>query len=324
MIWMVAPVRLELPILSPNPGLRQLAWRLVSDLRCLPHEGAPAHLASLGRHDREAVWPRWRASGDGGESPAQAATDRLAPCSPAGAEPDAERPAAVRILVDIPQSRTYPKGCHRPPALDAPGVSSSLGPLQVPPAVFIDAAPQEARTDRASTALIQAIVELKSRNPCFGCPRIARIISHTFGVDIDKNVVSRVLAKHYRPAPGGTGPSWLSFIGHTTDSLWSVDLFPCESIVLRSYWVLVVMDQFTRRLVGVGVHRGAVNGADLCRMFNAAIHGRGAPLDGEPSDSGDRRNQDCASRASVTPIRGAPDRDSAARISRPCAVLECP
>ena len=72
---------------------------------------------------------------------------------------------------------------------------------------------------------IQAIVELKSRNPRFGCPRIARIISQTFGIDIDKNVVYRVLAKHYRPAPGGTGPSWLSFIGHTTDSLWSVDLF---------------------------------------------------------------------------------------------------
>ena len=41
-------------------------------------------------------------------------------------------------------------------------------------------------------ALIRAIVELKSRNPRFGCPRIARIISHTFGVDIDKNVVYRV------------------------------------------------------------------------------------------------------------------------------------
>jgi putative transposase len=37
------------------------------------------------------------------------------------------------------------------------------------------------------------------------------------------------------------------------------------------------MDQFTRRLVGVGVHRGAVNGADLCRMFRSAIHFRGAP-----------------------------------------------
>jgi transposase InsO family protein len=128
-----------------------------------------------------------------------------------------------------------------------------------------------------SDALIRAIVELKSRNPRFGCPRIARIISQTFGVDIDKNVVYRVLSKHYRPVPSGTGPSWLSFIGHTKDSLWSVDLFRCESIVLRSYWVLVVMDQFTRRLVGVGVQPGTVNGADLCRMFNAAIHGHGTP-----------------------------------------------
>jgi putative transposase len=126
-------------------------------------------------------------------------------------------------------------------------------------------------------ALIRAIVELKSRNPRFGCPRIGRIISHTFGVDIDKNVVSRVLAKHHRPTSGGTGPSWLSFIGHAADSLWSVDLFRCESIVLRSYWVLVVMDQFTRRIVGIGVHRGAVTGADLCRMFNTAMHGQGAP-----------------------------------------------
>ena len=51
-----------------------------------------------------------------------------------------------------------------------------------------------------------------------------------------------MLAKRYRPAPCGTGPSWLSFVGsHWTDSLWSVDLLRCESIVLQSYWVLVVM-----------------------------------------------------------------------------------
>jgi hypothetical protein len=43
-------------------------------------------------------------------------------------------------------------------------------------------------------ALIQAIVELKSRNPRFGCPRIARIISLTFGIDIDKNVVYLCMA----------------------------------------------------------------------------------------------------------------------------------
>jgi transposase InsO family protein len=126
-------------------------------------------------------------------------------------------------------------------------------------------------------ALIRAIVELKSRNPRFGCPRIARIVAQTFGIDIDRNVVHRVLAKHYRSAPGGTGPSWLSFIGHTTDSLWSVDMFRCESVVLRSYWVLVVMDQFPRRLIGFGVHCGTVTGTDVCRMFNTAIHGQGSP-----------------------------------------------
>ena len=98
------------------------------------------------------------------------------------------------------------------------------------------ACPKKSGPKGPSEALIQAIVELKSRNPRFGCPRIARIISHTFGVDIDKNVVHRVLATHYRPTSGGTGPSWLSFIGHTTDSLWSVDLFRCESIVLRTQW----------------------------------------------------------------------------------------
>ncbi|KAF5406730.1 MAG: hypothetical protein Udaeo2_32100 [Candidatus Udaeobacter sp.] len=68
----------------------------------------------------------------------------------------------------------------------------------------------------------------------------------------------------------------LSFIGHTTNSLWSVDLFRCESIVLRSYWVLVVMDQFTRRLVGFGVHCGVVTGLDVCRMFNSAVRGQGS------------------------------------------------
>ena len=56
-----------------------------------------------------------------------------------------------------------------------------------------------------------------------------------------------------------------------------MDLFRCESIVLRSYWVLVGMDQFTRRLVGVAVHCGPVNGADVCRMLSVAIHGRGTP-----------------------------------------------
>jgi hypothetical protein len=52
---------------------------------------------------------------------------------------------------------------------------------------------------------IRAIAELKPRNPRFGCPRIVCIIARTFGVDIDRNVVRRVLAQHYRPSSDGTG-----------------------------------------------------------------------------------------------------------------------
>ena len=128
-----------------------------------------------------------------------------------------------------------------------------------------------------SPELIQAIVELKRRNPRFGCLRIAQQINKAFGVDIDKDLVRRVLAKHYRPMPDDGGPSWLTLLGHTKDSLWSMDLFRCESILLKSHWVLVIMDQFTRRIIGFGVHAGDVDGAALCRMFNTAISRQGAP-----------------------------------------------
>ena len=118
---------------------------------------------------------------------------------------------------------------------------------------------------------------MKRRNPRWGCPRIAQQIALAFAVDIDKDVVRRVLATHYRPAPHSGGPSWLTFLGHAKDSLWSIDLFRCESAILRSHWVLVVMDQYTRRIVGFGIHAGTVDGRALCRMFNHAIQGLSRP-----------------------------------------------
>ena len=129
----------------------------------------------------------------------------------------------------------------------------------------------------SSEPLVRAIFELKRRNRGFCAPRIALFISKTFGIEIDKHVVRRVLAKHYRPESGGGGPSWLTFLGHMKDSLWSADLFRCESIRLKSHWVLVVMDQFTRRLIGFGVQAGDVDGVALYRMFNRAISGKEQP-----------------------------------------------
>jgi putative transposase len=123
-----------------------------------------------------------------------------------------------------------------------------------------------------SKELIVAVLEIKRRNPHFGCPRIAQQISHAFGLKIGKDVVRRILASHSLPKSGSTGPSWLCVIAEARDSLWSVDLFRCESIVLKSFWVMVVMDVFTRRIVGFGVERAHIDGVSVCRGFNQA-HG---------------------------------------------------
>ena len=128
-----------------------------------------------------------------------------------------------------------------------------------------------------SPEIIAAVVEMKRRNPTWGCPRIAEQIALAFGIDIHKDVVRRILGMCYRPESGSDGPSWLTFIGHMKDSLWSVDMFRCESLALRTHWVLVVMDQFTRRIIGFGVHRGIVDGPALCRMFRQAIRGQSLP-----------------------------------------------
>ena len=129
-----------------------------------------------------------------------------------------------------------------------------------------------------SPELTKAIVEMKRRNPKYGCPRIAQQINRAFGTNIDKDVVRLILAKHYHPeSDPDDGPSWLTFIGHLKDSLWSVDLFRSESILLKSHWVLVTMDQYTRRIIGFGVHAGDVDGVVLFRLFNKAISKMGQP-----------------------------------------------
>ena len=56
------------------------------------------------------------------------------------------------------------------------------------------------------------------------------------------------------------GPSWLTVIAQAKDSFWSVDLFRVESVVLRSHWVLLVMDIFTRRIIGFGIGPACIDG----------------------------------------------------------------
>ena len=180
--------------------------------------------------------------------------------------------------------------------------------------------------DALQSVSMDAIVAAKERHPSWGCPPIAQQIAWAFGVAVDKDVVRRVLARHYQPRPDASGPSWLTFLGHLKDSLLSVDLFRCESAVLRTRGILVVMDPYTRRMMGFGLHAGAVNGMALGRMFNHAIGGhRSMPnylssdhdpvyRSLQPAHPGGDRNQDRALRSWVPSLGGAADRPAAPRV----------
>ena len=143
--------------------------------------------------------------------------------------------------------------------------------------LFSNKSPRKPGPKGPCQAIIDAIVEMKRRNPSYGQRRIAMQISIAFGVEIDKDVVRRVLNKHYKNNPNDNGPSWLTFIGHMKDSLWSVDMFCCESIHLKTHWVMVVMDQFSRRIIGFAVQAGDLNGVAVCCMFNQIKSGNMLP-----------------------------------------------
>jgi len=119
-------------------------------------------------------------------------------------------------------------------------------------------------------SIVNMVIEIKKKNPSFGCPRIGMLITNITETSISEQTVRRILRKYYKPDPGD-GPSWLSFIGSQVDSLWSVDLFRVESITLKTHWIMVVMDQYSRRIIGFSIQKDGYSGPTVCRMFNEIV-----------------------------------------------------
>src|SRR5438552_17966911 len=95
--------------------------------------------------------------------------------------------------------------------------------------LFSSTVPRRPGPKGPSREVMAAVVDMKQRNPTWGCPRIAQQIALAFGIPMNKDVVRRILAVRYTPMPDAAGPSWLTVLGHAKDRLWSVDLFRCES-----------------------------------------------------------------------------------------------
>ena len=184
----------------------------------------------------------------------------------------------MRIRGAFSESGTDSQGRHRTAPVHVADLPSGAGARQVPPIVFLKRATEEAGPKGA-----ERVAHPRHRR--------AQIAQSSIRVPADcAHQLADVRGRHRqdRRAPRA-GETLSSSPGrnralvvvvrrtHDRQSVERGDLWRCASIVLQSYWVLVVMDQFTRRLVGFGVHRGPVDAPSLCRMCNAAIHGRGAP-----------------------------------------------
>jgi hypothetical protein len=80
----------------------------------------------------------------------------------------------------------------RAATLDLYAISPGARPLQVPIALYRQA-PFQTGPKGPSAELIAAVMEMKRRNPKFGYLKIAQQISHAFGIELNKDVVRRIL-----------------------------------------------------------------------------------------------------------------------------------
>jgi putative transposase len=67
----------------------------------------------------------------------------------------------------------------------------------------------------------------------------------------------------------------MSTLEHSGNLVFNLDPPYLLTLPMHQHdWVLVMMDEFTRRLIGFAVHAGEVDGVTLCRVFNRVISGK--------------------------------------------------
>jgi putative transposase len=99
-------------------------------------------------------------------------------------------------------------------------------------------------------------VRLARENPGWGDPRIVGELLK-LGVRVSPSTVRRVLlAAGLKPAPRRSGPSWREFLSQQATTVLVCDFFTVETISLRRYYVLFLIELESRRvhLAGCTIH----------------------------------------------------------------------
>jgi hypothetical protein len=154
---------------------------------------------------------------------------------------------------------------------------------------------------RGRPALAEETVELICRlareNPRWGYLRIVGEMKK-LGTAVSKGSVAEVLCRHrLRPPPRRLGPSWSEFPCAQARGILATDFFTVDSVLLRRYYVLFVVELRSRVVHVLGVTANPDDAwatqvesvlRDYVRHYNRARPHRGLRLDVPEPSSGVR------------------------------------
>ena len=95
---------------------------------------------------------------------------------------------------------------------------------------------------------VELIIRLARENPHWGYLRIVGELKK-LGVTVSKSSVANVLRRHgLPPAPRRAGPTWTEFLRAQAKGIVATDFFTVDTVLLRRYYVLFVIE-LERRVV---------------------------------------------------------------------------
>jgi putative transposase len=127
---------------------------------------------------------------------------------------------------------------------------------------------------------IGLIVRLARENCRWGYLRIVGELKK-LGIAVSKGSVANVLRRHgLRPAPRRSGPTWVEFLRSQAMGIVATDFFTVDTVLLRRYYVLFVIE-IGRRVVhvlGVTANPNERWVTQVARNFAAALEETGRSL----------------------------------------------
>ena len=127
---------------------------------------------------------------------------------------------------------------------------------------------------------VELIVRLARENPRWGYLRIVGELKK-IGVVVSKGSVANVLRRHrLPPAPRRSGPTWTEFLRAQADAIVATDFFTVDTVLLRRYYALFVieLDRRVVHLLGVTANPNDPWVTQVARNFCTALEDGGRSL----------------------------------------------